>query len=64
MTIRFTPQDGRLAPTKTDLGSLKFGHVIADGLLIPYAGTWLVQIDARYGDFKIVTFNGTIKISP
>jgi copper transport protein len=55
VSMQLEPADGQVAPI--DVPSyLMPGMAMSDRVDIPYAGDWTLTVDARYGDFELLTF--------
>jgi copper transport protein len=55
VSMQLVPADGQVAAI--DVPSyLMPGMVMSDRVDIPYGGDWTLTIDARYGDFELLTF--------
>ena len=62
ITVELAPADGSIAPIDVAVAESGPGHVIADAANIPFGGTWTIEVDARYGEFELVTFTGELEV--
>lgn len=62
ITVDLAPADGSIAPIDVAVVESGPGHVIADAATIPFEGTWTIEVDARYGEFELVTFTGQFDV--
>jgi copper transport protein len=62
VTVELTPSDGRTGAIAVPVVNAGPGHVIADNAVIPFPGQWTIKVDARYGEFELVTFTGDFKV--
>ena len=63
ITVQLAPADGRVAAIDVPVVDSGPGHVIADAASIPFPGDWIIEVDARYGEFDLVTFIGEFTAS-
>ena len=38
------------------------GHYTSVGASLPFTGTWTMRVDARYGEFDLVTFQTSFDV--
>jgi copper transport protein len=58
ITVQLVPADGRVGAIDVPVVDSGPGHVIAEAASIPFPGEWVIEVDARYGEFDLVTFVG------
>jgi hypothetical protein len=56
VTATIAPDDGRIAALPVELLSAG-GHVMAQGIDIPFGGDWTLTVNTRFGDFDARTFD-------
>lgn len=62
ITVELAPEDGSIAAIDVEVVDAGPGHVTADAATIPFGGTWVIEVDARYGEFELVTFSGSFSV--
>lgn len=56
ITLELSPDDGQIPPIEVPVVLIPPAHITADTTAIPFAGRWHLEVTARYGDFRLVTF--------
>jgi copper transport protein len=62
ITVELAPADGRIAPIDVPVVDAGPGHVIADAAAIPFPGSWSITVNARYGEFELVSFTAGFSV--
>ena len=56
ITVSITNTDRDVGPLPVDVEVAGPNHVTTDAMQVPFAGTWQLEVDARFGDFDQTTF--------
>ncbi len=56
ISVSITNSDRDVGPLSVDVEIAGPNHVTTDAMQIPFAGTWQLDVDARFGDFDQTTF--------
>lgn len=62
--LSLAPQNGMMSPITRAAEALPSGIWGADGLTVPMAGVWLVELDIRVSDFELSKVRGALVIVP
>lgn len=62
VTATIAPDDGRIAALPVELLSAG-GHVMAQGVDIPFGGDWTLTVNTRFGDFDARTFEVPVAVT-
>jgi copper transport protein len=62
VALELAPTDGSVAPIDVT-AFVGPGHVMSDLVDIPFSGQWTLTVNARYGDFDLLTFELPFDVS-
>jgi len=64
VTLALEPESGVMAPIVRPAAAAADGTWRLDGLNIPLAGVWRVEVQVRVSDFELAKLTGTLQIAP
>ena len=62
VTLRLSNPTAGIERTSTEMQRVGFGHWVAEDVVIPMSGAWIVHLEVRLGTFDMVTLQAPLQV--